>query len=267
MAEFQQLQERIDALERCVRLLREGSHSSAAKLDVYRGLIASGHRLGVSLLALLFLWLSAHYAMEYLRIRASGSAPRVAEVVPSPALQTSQSTPTASPATEPSGRSAERTRDAKRVLDDYIERAAANNKRENRSGNTYQFSLDGMRDVLKSLEDTKQIALGTAQDLLGAFANVALETGGAITKDAAKALIDRYLAPQPEAKSATGALPHQVQVNVYANEKRIVSNPPNRPAAPSPKPKTPCPPLSTPSAPTACQAPPAQQVTLGLPAA
>lgn len=260
MTEYEQLNDEIKDLQRRVAELRH--HSDTASAKMHDLLVSNGYRLGLWLLALLYLWVVAHYTIEYLRISASGSPLRVADVRPAPLSTVAPSASTAPPATEPSGRSIDPMQDAKRTLEDHLERTTGNSA----NGNTYQFSLDGMREVIKSLENTKQIALGTAQDLLGAFADVALETGGEITKDAAKALIDRYLAPQPDVKTAAIPLPHQVQVNVYTNEKRIVTNPPNKAAAPRPKPKSPCPPLPTQALPGACPAAPAQQTAFAQPA-
>lgn len=193
-----------------------------------RGLTRMAWVLVVSVLALIFMAIYLRHDLEVRRLNARPLAP-----------------PAGAPADNPAAPAAGTAADAKRVLDNYVDRAGGKGS----TSSSYSLSLSGLGEIVQSLVKTGQITAEKASSLMHELGKHAIATTGEILKETAKAIIARHLAPPPERKETVSTPAQQVQVNVYASEKQVVVKPP--------KPPQPKPPCKTPAAepkPAACQA-------------
>jgi polyhydroxyalkanoate synthesis regulator phasin len=127
----------------------------------------------------------------------------------------------------------------KQVLENYVDRASE----KSGGGTSYSVTLSGLGELVNSLVKTGEITVEKASGLMQELGKNLIGTTGDILKESAKAVIARHFGPKSDDKGTGSATTQQVQVNVYASEKRAVASPPKKsaaPAKPKPKPRLSC---------------------------
>lgn len=222
-----ELHQRIERLEAQVDELayKEKQHSEYDGFS--RTLANMVWVLIISVLSLIFMAIYLRHDLEVRRINARPMAPLAG--------------PPADSQATPAG---DASADAKRALDNYVDRAGGKGS----TSSSYSLSLSGLGEIVQSLVKTGQITAEKASSLMHELGKHAIATTGEILKETAKAIIARHLAPPPERKETVSTPAQQVQVNVYASEKQVVVKPPK-----TPQPKPPCKTPAAETKPAACQ--------------
>lgn len=202
-----------------------------------RNLATIGFCLIIAILGLIAVAIVLRYRLETHRLETRPMTPIAAGPAAASDRPTDLNAPR-EPAQQGSpGPAAEQAPDAKRSLDNYVDRAAG----KSAGGNSYSVSLNGLGEFVNSLVKAGQITAEKAADLMQELGKHAIATTGEILKETAKAIIARHLGPKPEPKAAGSAPTQQVQVNVYASEKQDMPSQPKKTATPAkPKPKPSC---------------------------
>jgi polyhydroxyalkanoate synthesis regulator phasin len=239
--------EKIERLERAVEALSKDIWEfKTGKRDRFaQNLVVMGLTLIMAILLLIYVAIDRRYKLERLRL-APGE--NVALSAPPAAANTDGTAKEPKQPNKPVSVD-EQTPDAQRKLDNYIDREATGSK----GGNSYSVTLGGLGEVINRLVKTGELTAEKASGLMQELGKNAISTSGDVLKEAAKAVIARYLGPssEKEPKNSAGGPTQQVQVNVYGSEKHVTVSQPKKVQTPA-KPKPSCPAPIPASKPVSC---------------
>lgn len=215
-----------------------------------RYLATSGFNVIFAILLLIGVAIGLRFYLEtrHLAARATGPVPNGPVAGPSPT--TAPQLPSGPVPRARPGPASGQLADGRQALDNYVDNAPG----KSGGGNAYSITLSGLGEVVDSLVKTGQITAEKASDLMQELGKHAIATTGDILKETAKAIIARHLGPKSDPREAAGIPAQTVQVNVYASEKQVTANRPQKKSTTPAKPQAPC---TTPVAdtkPPSCQA-------------